>query len=199
MEFSLLKVSFMKRKSTSLGLLCLLATLVVSCSQEQSPKPWIPALEETTFIYLTDTVDKALQTAADTQKGVKAGDSSRALEFLEKTRHSLLKLKLYDVPLTEFRQIVYDADRLFYLGRKDQAKSNLKKGKEILLKMVDMLGTPARESIDELIQYVEELEVALDHAPEKVGTVLKTLGERVNLMLLKGDLVLAGTSFRPEH
>ena len=65
--------------------------------------------------------------------------------------------------------------------------------------MIDTLGSPAKASIDELIQYVEKLEIALDHSPETVGEILKTLGERVNLLLLKGDLVLAGTTFDGER
>ena len=155
-------------------------------------------MEETSFIYLADTVDKALEIQKETGNSISFGDSSRALASLEKSRHALLKLKLYDIPMTEFRQLVYDADRLFYLGRKDEAKANLKKGKDILLAMVDRLGIPAGDSINELLQYVEELEIAFDHSPAKVGTILKTLGARVNLFLLKGDLILAGTTFKPE-
>ncbi len=176
-----------------------LVFLLLSCSEEPASKPWIPALEETSFIYLADTVDKALDIQKETGESIKSGNSSQALASLEKTRHSLLKLKLYDIPMTEFRQLVYDADRLFYLARKDEAKANLKKGKEILLAMVDRLGTPAGDSINELLQYVEELEIAFDHFPDKVGTILKTLGERVNLFLLKGDLVLAGATFKKEQ
>ncbi len=172
--------------------------LLMSCSQEPGPKQWIPTLEKTTFIYLTDTVGKALKTVDETGNEINAGDSAQAHESLEKIRHSLLKLQFFDIPMTEFRQIIYDADRLYYLGRKDEAKNNLKKGKKILLGIVDAVGAPAKGSINEIIQHVEELEIALVHSPEKVGQILKTLGERMNLILLKGDLVLAGTTFKGE-
>jgi hypothetical protein len=193
-----MKVNFMTRKIGPLLIISSIFFFLMSCSQEPNQEPWIPALEETSFIYLADTVDKVLKVTDETAADIHSGNSRRALDSLAATRHTLLKIKLYDIPMTEFRQLVYDADRLYFLGRKDQAKKNLKNGKKILLGIVDALGSPAKASINEIIQYVEELDVALDHSPEKVGEILKTLGERVNLLLLKGDLVLAGTVFKTE-
>lgn len=157
-----------------------LLLLLGGCSREEK-QPWVPLLEDTTFSYLADTTRQALD---DLHAGTP-----------EKAEHQLLALQHFFIPMTQVRQLVFDADRLAFNGRADQAGQKLEQAREILLKVGDADGEPLRAAVEELLVMLDGLQRTLRERPAEAPAGLAELGHKVNLMLTRGDLVLAGAKF----
>jgi hypothetical protein len=100
------------------------------------------------------------------------------------------------LPMTEVRRLVYDADRLYYLKRVEEAKGNLDKAKKLLVQIGHAVDPSLDKVTTEVVLVIEDLTLALDNSPGKVSDIFAKLGERINMMLLKGELVLAGATFK---
>ena len=101
-------------------------------------------------------------------------------------------MQFYFVPMSETRQLVYDADRLFYLGRIPEAKRKLGRAKDFLLGVGQAERHRLRKPANELVLLLDELLLTIDKAPGNAPAKFQLVGDRINLMLLKGDLVLSG-------
>jgi len=115
---------------------------------------------------------------------------------LEQARQSLYKLERYFLPMTEVRQLVYDADRVYFLGLKDDAREKLRGAAALLEKVGAVGGKGVEEAVSEVVVMINDLERGIDSEPQQVAGKMRTLGEKVNLMLLKGELILAGVVFK---
>lgn len=111
---------------------------------------------------------------------------------MQKTIDALSQLQFYFIPLTETRQLVYDADRLFYLGGISEAKHKLAQAKDFLRGIGKAEHHSLRKPANELVLLLDDLLLAIDDAPGEAPEKFRLVGNRVNLMLLKGDLVLSG-------
>jgi len=101
-------------------------------------------------------------------------------------------LQFYFIPMTETRQLIYDADRLFFLRRISEAKRKLAQAKDLLRRMGEAEGHRLREPANELFLLLDDLLLTIDEAPRDAPAKFRLVGNRVNLMLLRGDLVLTG-------
>jgi len=106
--------------------------------------------------------------------------------------HSLSLLKIYFIPMTETRQLVFDADRLFHLGRIREAKHKLAQAEDFMRRVGEAEDHSLRKPAKELILLLDALLLTIDQAPADTREKFQLLGDRLNLMLLKGDLVLRG-------
>lgn len=159
---------------------------------QKTPEPWIPVLEGASFVYLNDPMARAMGSAQTAKDRIESNQVPEASEALEKTMQSLSRLQYYFIPMTETRQLVYDADRLFYLGRIPEAKRKLEQAKEFLRGVGEAEHHRLRKPANEHILLLDELLLTIDETPGDARTKFQLVGERVNLMLLKGDLVLSG-------
>ncbi len=190
----------MKRKSfvflmMSSFLLSLLSGTSGCRPSERPPEPWVPVLEDTSFSYLKDSVSEAVATLEEARKRIRDGEQgSEAL--LQPAIDSLLKLRLYYVPMTEVRQLVYDADRLFYLKQGQQAQERLNRASEMLVSIATADGLHLEESVNELISMIDDLVVNIQESSASASEKLRDVGHRVNFMCLKGELVLSGDEFQ---
>lgn len=184
------------KKLYYLGLLSLCLLSLAAC-REEVPTPWIPELEETGFAYFKDTVAEARRGVNQAAADLRGGDTGRASLELKKVDQVLLKTEKYFLPMTEVRQLIYDADRLYYLGRKVATKKNLLQARALLIRVGEAGGGSVEKAVSEAIVMIEDLERIMDMEPRAVPEKMRLLGEKINLMVLKGDLVLAGATYPP--
>jgi len=159
---------------------------------QKTPETWIPVLEGTSFIYLNDPVDRAIEAVQAANRGIESNQFPEAKEELQETMDALSRLRFYFIPMTETRQLVYDADRLFHLGRVSEAKRKLEQARDFLRGVGEAEHHSLRKPANELILLLDGLLLTLDESPGDAPAQFQLVGERVNLMLLKGDLVLSG-------
>jgi hypothetical protein len=165
---------------------------------DRDSKPWIPVLEPTGFEYLDASASRALEEVLAAHARIRAQDQEGAAESLDRAVDAMIKLERYFIPLTEVRELVYDADRLFYLGETNGAKQKLEQAKHRLLGVASLQKASFLSAVEEAVLKIDELLLALDGSRPEAGELLGEVGHRVNLMVLKGDLVLANVQFGVE-
>lgn len=166
----------------------------LSCRQRE-PETWIPVFEETGYSYLDDTVGEIREGLRDASGNMAGGDPGAARKALDRTEDSLLALQHYYLPLTWVRQYVYDADRLYFLKKTLEAKERLDRARASLAAVGEADGPALRSAVEEVIVMVDDLILALEESSPSVPEKFRALGHKINLMLNKGALILAGADF----
>jgi hypothetical protein len=191
-----------------LVMLLAMSILLSSCQEESGERgSWVPATEQTGFEYLSESaarIEGALQNA---RENLLAGDKEAALASLADADNSAQVLLAYDIPMTEARQLIYDAGRLHALRRPQDALVHLQRSAEILLKIEQLGSPPVQAAMQELRTMTSELQMLVEeeHAATTAESQAKVsrivadkfyeLGHKVNLLALKSDLVLSGADF----
>jgi hypothetical protein len=163
---------------------------------ESTSKPWVPVFEETSFGYFNEVTQHALSSADEASKEIQAGHRDKADQKLRETVQSLLRMQRYYIPMTEVRQLVYDADRLFYLKKVDETQSKLKQARDSMIQIGNAESSGLSESAAEVVKMIDELLFAIENSSDSVATHFGELGHRVNLMLIKGELILSEVEFK---
>ncbi len=165
---------------------------LAGCQKENSE--WNPIFEDTNFDYLYSEIEKALSVIDGMPLKAEEVNTESAQNKLSLVREKLLELKDYYVPLTSIRHKIYDAERFFKLKNINKSEDLLNESKSIL-KNVHL--TTKNKVFDKVIL---ELESMLDRVilsiddKSELDTYdnMKMLGEHINLMLSRGELVLSG-------
>lgn len=173
----------------------LIFVMILGCQQEK--EAWNPIFEDTGFDYFKTDVERSLVLLDESLQAGDKGEINTVREKIEKTRRKLLEIKDYYIPLTTIRQKVYDAERYFKLNRSETVKKLLNQSKEIMTAIDAMTKSKAFDKvIVDLDRMIEDVITSLDDGSQKeVYGKMKTLGEHINLMLSRGDLVLSGIEF----
>ena len=181
-------------------LLCIFGLFLVGCQQDrQKSGPWLPVLEPTSFSYLEDTVARGLAWIDRAEAELAVKNQEKALENLQQSRHALLELRHYFVPMTQVRQLVYDADRLYFLNRVKEARNNLTRARGFLIAIGNSDGETLRKAASEAETMIDRLLPAMEQSPSNVAEQFRSLGHKVNMLAIKGDLVLSGVRFSEEQ
>jgi flagellin-specific chaperone FliS len=165
------------------------------CQQEKSE--WNPIFEQTNFNYLNASIERSMALIEEASSEADNKRTEAIQEKLDKVRNQLLAIKDYYIPLTTVRQKIFDADRYFKLNRKEETERLLNASKAIIASL-DL--TVKNEVFDKVIidldAMIEEAIASLDeNSKQNTYNKMKKLGEHVNLMLNKGELVLSGIEF----
>ncbi len=173
----------------------LLAVAVIGCQKEK--EEWNPVFEETGFNYFYKDIDRSLSLIDEAYQESEKGNQEAVQTNLNAIKHRLLEIKDYYVPLTAIRQKIYDAERFFKLKNIKKAESLLNDAKSVFAtidlktqnKAFDKMTLDFETTINGVL-------LSLDKSSESdTYNKIKLLGEHINLMLLKGDLVLSGIEF----
>jgi hypothetical protein len=108
---------------------------------------------------------------------------------------SLLKLRCYDIPMTEVRQLIYDSDRVFYLGQVDKAQQKLRATKKRLLDIARFGGSNLDKPMNKLILMIDDLLLNIQESSDVVPEKFRKVGHEANLMATKGGLILSNVEF----
>ncbi len=160
-----------------------------------SPAPWQPVIEQTTFVYVQDILTKTqepLQQVILPQKDKLTPELQEAVQTVE---GNILKLRSYYLPLTEVRQLIYDADRLFYLKHPQQAAGKLRQAVTILKQNETSGHANLDKQFNDLIYLVEDLSLSMKTHSQQIADKFQTVAHRVNMMLYRGELILSDEQF----
>jgi hypothetical protein len=153
-------------------------------------EPWKPVLEETSFRYLSEQAEQLGDAVGRTAAALRAGSVEDAAAALAEGQQVLAGLQTYYLPLTEVRQMVYDADRLFFLDESDEALEKLRGARETVHGLRDGQSAAIRKLADELVLAIEDVILAVENRSDRVAAKLGGLGHKVNLLVLRGALEL---------
>jgi hypothetical protein len=158
----------------------------------KSPEPWKPILETSSFDYLDDVVDNALTKMREGASPDANDQTAESIPAIHQVEQSLFKLKYYYLPITEVRQLIFDADRLFYLGQQDEAYQKLAGAKEVVESIARSDVLSAQKPLLELGSLLDELMVSMSKNSPEIPEQFHEVGHRVNMMAYKGELIISG-------
>ena len=170
--------------------------VLVGCQQDK--QEWNPIFEETDFIYFDKKIEMVLSIIDDAYSEANINEQKTIQEKLKQAKVRLLQIKDYYVPLTAVRQKIYDAERYYKIDNIRQSKKFLNDSKSILTSLnLTTKSDEFSQVILELNSMIDQVILSFDEKSRPMTySKMKKLGEHINLMLLKGDLVLSGTEFR---
>ncbi|MBU2648670.1 hypothetical protein KKI24_28440 [bacterium] len=175
----------------------LFSILLVLSGCEKESQPWNPVFEETSFDYINTEIDRSLVLIDEAYAEAAKSKQPSIQEKLQHAKARLLQIKDYYVPLTTVRQKIYDAERYYQLNNIKKSKSLLEDAKSIV---ASLEAATTSENFDkvilEIISMINEVMATFD-GDSKTNTTrkMKKAGEHINMILLKGDLVLSEINF----
>lgn len=188
------------------------ALLITGCQDNTSKNEvWIPALHETSFSYLQSRGERLLATWEKVQNDLELQSTDSTDYEMSLIKKNLQALLYYDVPITEVRQLIYDAGRLYALDRHPETLGHLALAKQKLGVMQTQGNHILRLALQEPRIMIEELLETLALADQAKGSnnqaelssvvtaQFQDLGDNVNLMAIKGDLILTGVEFNQKQ
>jgi hypothetical protein len=168
------------------------------CRSERTT-PWVPVLEETGFSYLEETASRIRESQQQARQDLAAGRTDDARVSLRRAAEAAAVLVLYAIPVTEVRQLVYDAGRLYALDRQQQAARKLERAAGLMQRIGKNNGPALLAEATEVFLQIKDLLLAMEVNPASVPEKFKALGHKVNLLALKSGLVLSGAHFSEKH
>lgn len=156
------------------------------------PEPWKPVLETSNFDYMDDVVNNALKQMNEVTNQSKNNRLNNITPAIQNVEQSLFKLKYFYLPVTEVRQLIYDADRLYYLGQKEEAIHKLTNARELLEATAESDILSLQKPLTEVVALIDELIVLLNNNSPKISEKFHEVGHRVNMMAYKGELIISG-------
>lgn len=174
---------------------CFILLALVGCKNDH--QEWNPVYENTSFNYLDTEINRTISIIEEASSETLKGNEESLQGKLLQAKKRLLEIKDYYVPLTIVRQKIYDAERFYKLEDFEKSEKLLNDSKSIL-KTVD--SEVENQVFDKVILELETMIDAVilsldDKSASTTYNNMKTLGEHINLMLEKGDLVLSGIEF----
>ena len=167
-----------------------LLTILIYNSYKRPPEPWKPVLKDTSFEYFNESISEALNTIKDASEKIHSNQDQDASLQLEQAKQALFKLQYYYVPMTNVRQLICDADRLYYLKRFDETNRKLEHARQLLHNIIESFKPNLTKTIDDVILMIDDVMLAIEDAPQTVPEKFAKLGHKVNLMTVKGELIL---------
>jgi len=139
--------------------------------------------------FLESEVERALHSLREAREVLPAqgGDAG---ESLDQAEAALLRLQGYYLPLLETRLRASNAHQLAAAGDLSGAETELEHIEEALLSVARTGGTEMGREVRDPLDLIEEARIALAESSPEAPARLESLAERLELMLLKGDLVL---------
>ena len=175
--------------------LALIVFVLLGCQQKS--QEWNPIFEDTNFDYLKTNIERSLSLIDDAYTELKFDKEASIQEQLLKAKNRLIELKDYYVPLTTIRQKIYDAERYFKLNDIKKSAELLKNAKSIIESLEVKTQNKVFDKVMlDLNSMIDEVIISLDEDSKRdTYNRMKTLGEHLNLMLYRGDLILSEIEF----
>lgn len=168
---------------------------------------WVPTLEDTGFTHLHTAGERLQASLSELQTDLTQGKIETARQEVEKAQKHIRTLIYYDIPITEVRQLIYDAGRLHALNRHDATLEHLNRADHLLGEMETHGNSSLSQALQEPMGMIERLRQTLEQERRATSTKylkelshsaaaqFSDLGHKVNMMAIKGDLILSGVEF----
>lgn len=154
-------------------------------------QPLPPPTTGTSYRPLTEETERALRAIAEARRSLRE-DPDAAEAHLQRTATSLRRMRDYYLPLVDARARAYDARFCQLRGDTRRAARELETVEEIFLAASardEHVARCLRQPLVTLIQARSEVARGASAAADRI----EQLGREVNLLILKGDLALAGS------
>jgi hypothetical protein len=139
--------------------------------------------------FLESEVERVLGAIREAREALPSrGEDARG--SLDRAEASLLRLQDYYLPLLEARLRASNAHQLAASGDLRRAEDELADIEKALLTVARTGGTEMGREVRDPLDLLEEARLALTESSPEAPARLETLADRLELMLLKGDLVL---------
>lgn len=166
-------------------------TILAGVACGRAPEGWTPVLEETSTTFLkTDT--EAVAEHVRAAKALLPPEAEEAAAELAEAQVGLDHLLDYYLPLLEARERAYNAYRHFHLGESDQTLQELEAVESILTAVGASGDGRLLHEVEEPLEQIEDARAALGVDAELASKAIQELATRLNFLLVKGGLVLAG-------
>jgi hypothetical protein len=169
---------------------------------------WVPALEDTGFSYLETASERLRASLSELQSDLNRGQLTEARQEVEIAQKHIHALIYYDIPITEVRQLIYDAGRFHALNRHEAMLEHLNRADHLLGEIESHGNVSLHQALQEPRIMIEKLRETLDQERRTTSTKhplelsrsaaaqFSALGHKVNMMAIKGDLILSGVEFQ---
>jgi hypothetical protein len=177
------------RRNIILGLILL---TLIGCKKEN--QEWNPIFENTSFNYLNTEIERSISIIDEASSETLKDNAESMQGKLYQAKSRLLEMKDYYIPLTTVRQKIYDAERYLKLNATNDSMKQLIDSKTI----IESLGMMTKNTVFDKVlldlnSMIDEVIISLrDDAKRNTYNRMKTLGEHLNLMLYRADLILSG-------
>lgn len=158
-----------------------------------------PVMEEIGFSYLEETGTRIRTFQQQALQDLAAHRIEEASDAMKKAMDESAVLLFYDIPITEIRQLVFDAGRLYVIHGPKPASANLDRAAALMQRIADRGGPGLSAEMDEGLLLTEDLLLALNENSSSVVKKFETLSHKVNMLAMKSDLVLSGEHFSTEE
>jgi hypothetical protein len=168
---------------------------------------WVPALEDTGFSYLKTSSERLQASLSKLQSDLGQGKLEDARQEVENAQKQIIALVYYDIPITEVRQLVYDAGRLHALNRHEAMLAHINRANHLLGEIKTHGNASLHKALQEPRVMIEKLRETLEQERQTTSTKylmelsrsaaaqFSALGHKVNMMAIRGDLILSGVDF----
>jgi hypothetical protein len=159
----------------------------LACQSIETPAAAVVVDPEVPF--LESEVGRALTALGEAREALPGG-ATQAGAHLDEAEAALLRLQRYYLPLLEARQRASNARQLAVHGELRRAEEQLGFIETTLLDLARTGGGDMSRQAAEPLDLLEDARLALTQSSPEAPDRLADLTERLELLLLKGDLVL---------
>jgi hypothetical protein len=183
------KVRSIMKTPNAFYLVMLLGLTGVVCSCDRTPKGWTPVFEETSTVFLETETGRISDQVAAALIHLRS-DPGRAERALSDAKASLEHQRVYYLPLFQARERAYNALRYLYQADEEKVLEELGLIQETFEGMADGLGGGALLELESLAEQAAKARVAALADLEECAPSLESLARRLNLAILKGELII---------
>jgi hypothetical protein len=171
------------RSALALGM----GVLAVACGPESGG--WPRLVPSPAAPFLSAEVATALDALREGRTALPP-DAAAGREALDEADAALSRLKTFYLPVLEASRRAYNAHQLAALGDTERAQGELDRIETILLAAAEAGPLEVARELEEPLDSLEEARVSLASASPETPQRFEWLAERLELILLKGELVL---------
>jgi hypothetical protein len=153
---------------------------------------WEPAPEDISTRVLQAEADRVMSHLRAAEARLRSGPDE-AKEELGLAEEALGDLSSYYLPLFEARARSHNAYRFYSLGDKGRAANELERIEGTLLTVSQSEAHQLTHELQRPLEIATDARAAILGGLEDAPELLEQLAVQLNLMLLKGELVLRGT------
>ena len=167
----------------------LIPAILIIGACDRGPEGWTPVLEETSIVFLETETGRLSGNVQAALAHLRA-DPAQAEEALREASTRLNHLQGYYLPLFQARERAYNAYRYLFLGDNTRCVEELGMIQETFEGMVESVQGVALSELTSLAEMVADARIAALAEPEEAAPILESLARRLDLVVLKGSLIV---------
>lgn len=177
------------RKSWCSVFVLLFASLGIGPGCGGGTNGWTPVLEETSTDVILTEADRAHEHLVEAQKLLRS-DPDEADRALRAAESSLAGLRYYYLPMAAARENAYNAYRFNFLGDQSRVLAELESIQGTVEDVAEKVPDEVLPELNALAEILTDARMAVLASPEEAAPILERLARHLNLLVLKGDLVI---------